>query len=265
MRHAENFFTLITAATAQWHDREWLERHLDEGLMLTDHTDEFSTLIVTGPKSREVLKRAGFEADFDLPWLSHQPARLGETGVALARVSFAGELGWEVHAHNADIPACYDALIAAGATPFGMYALNSMRLEKGYRAWKGDLSTDYTVLSAGLGRFIKWDKPEFRGKAALENERQQGSGRAFATLTVEANGVDAPYMANVWKGGRIVGEVTSGGFGYRTGQSIALASIATEHAEPGTALEVEIFGDRRKATVADGQALWDAGNERVRA
>ena len=264
IRRGPDAFTLITAATAQWHDREWLERHLEDGLTLTDRTEEFDTLIVTGPASRQVLATIT-DGDLSLPWLSHQRASVAGEDAFLARVSFAGELGWEIHARNERMPAIYAAVLAAGATPFGMFALNAMRLEKGYRAWKGDLSTDYTVLSGGLGRFVKWDKETFRGKAALENERQQGSSRAFATLKVNANGADAPYMANVWNGGTIVGEVTSGGYGYRTGQSIALASIRADLATPGTALEVEIFGDRRPAEVADGQALWDPGNERIRA
>ena len=265
-RSAEDRFYLITAATAQWHDMEWLRRHLEPDLdvSLEDVTEGFDTLIVTGPKSREVLSQV-LEGDWDLPWLTRQETTFEGKWVALMRVSFAGELGWELHVENDTAPALHEAVLAAGAKPFGMFALNSMRLEKGYRAWKGDLSTDYTVLSGGLSRFIDWAKDDFRGKAALENERQQGSARSFATLKVNANGCDAPYMANVWHGDEIVGEVTSGGYGYRVDSSIALASVRTDLAEAGTELEVEIFGDRRPAKVAEGQALWDPKNERLRA
>ncbi len=93
------------------------------------------------------------------------------------------------------------AIVAGGAKPFGMYALNSLRLEKGYRAWKGDLSTDYSLLEGGLGRFVKLDKPQdFPGKAAIQNEMQQGVKKSFVTLTVEAGDADAPYMSCIWSG-----------------------------------------------------------------
>ncbi|MEN0087908.1 MAG: glycine cleavage T C-terminal barrel domain-containing protein, partial [Pseudomonadota bacterium] len=147
----------------------------------------------------------------------------------------------------------------------GMYALNSLRLEKSYRTWKGDLSTDYSILEGGMGRFVKWDKPEFRGKAALENERQQGSKKSFVTMTVAANGMDAPYMASVWSGDQIVGEVTSGGWGHRIGKSIALGMVQTPMAAEGTALEVEIFGERYAAEVQADGPIWDPANERLRA
>ncbi len=266
MRHDENHFTLITAALAQLHDFEWLRMALpsDGSISLTDHTDEYSTLIVTGPQSRALFEKLT-DADLQKPWLSHQPAVVAGRNAALARVSYAGELGWEIHATNADIPALYDAVVAAGAKPFGMFALDSLRLEKGYRAWKGDLSTDYTVLQGGLERFVKWDKPEFRGKAALEVEKQKGISKRFATLVVDAGECDAPYMSTLWHGGKIVGETTSGGWGHRTGKSIALCMLRADLDVPGTEIEVEIFGERRSATVQPDQPLWDPGNERLRA
>jgi len=264
MRHSDDHFTLITAASAQWHDREWLEKHLDTGLTLVDHSEEYSTLIVTGPESRNLLSSLS-DADFNLSWLSIQPARVAQENAALARVSFAGELGWEIHAPNNSMLKIYDAIIAAGAQPFGMYALNSLRLEKGYRAWKGDLSTDYTVLQGGLGRFVKWDKENFRGKAALEREKQQSVSKQFVTLLVDAGDCDAPYMSTIWKGAEIVGETTSGGYGHRIDKSIGLGMVKTTHAGPGTELEVEIHGERFRATVQEDRPLWDPDNERIRA
>ncbi len=264
IRHEDDVFTLITAATAQWHDYEWLKKHLDDGLTLIDRTEDFSTFIVTGPNSREVMSSIA-EADFSLGWLTHQSAKVAGQDTYLARVSFAGELGWEVHAHNDKMPVIYDALLDAGAKPFGMYALNSLRLEKGYRAWKGDLSTDYTVLQGGMARFVKWDKPEFRGKVALENERQQGSVKRFVTLIVDADDCDAPYMSTLWHDGQVVGETTSGGWGYRINKSIALGMVKAGLELPGTELEVEIYGQRYKAMVQEDQPLWDPGNERIRA
>ncbi|MEM6466822.1 MAG: FAD-dependent oxidoreductase, partial [Pseudomonadota bacterium] len=265
IRHAEDSFTLITAAAAEWHDRDVLRATLPNHLTLTERTDEFSTLIVCGPKARELFAKIS-DGDLSLPWLSHQSATVAGQPAKLARVSFAGELGWEVHARMAHMPAIYEAVLAAGATPFGMYALNSLRLEKGYRAWKGDLSTDYSLLEGGLERFVKLDKPQdFPGKAALMREKQQGSSKRFVTLTVQANGHDAPYMSNLWKGDDLVGETTSGGYGYRTDRSIALGMLRADLATPGTQVEVEIFGERFAAEVQPEGPLWDPENARLRA
>lgn len=266
VRHAEDHFTLITAATAQWHDRDVLEADLPEGVTLIDHTDAYSTLIVTGPEARALFEQIGTDADLSLGWLSHQRARVAGVDCALLRVSFAGELGWEVHALNADIPALYDAIIGAGAVPFGMYALNSMRIEKGYRAWKGDLSTDYTLLEAGLDRFVKLDKPQdFPGKAALRAQRDAGVEKRFVTMIVEAGGQDAPYMSTLFHEGDVVGETTSGDWGYRVGASIALGMVRADLAVPGTQLEVNIFGRMCRATVQPDRPLWDPDNERLKA
>ncbi|MEM6758119.1 MAG: FAD-dependent oxidoreductase [Pseudomonadota bacterium] len=266
IRHGEDHFTLITAATAQWHDRDVLTDGLPEGLTLTDHTTEYSTLVVSGPKSRGLFEQIGAEADLSLGWLTHQKARVADKDVTMLRVSFAGELGWEVHAANADIPAIYEAIIGAGATPFGMYALNSLRIEKGYRTWKGDLSSDYTLFEGGLDRFVKLDKPQdFPGKIALMNEKQQGSKKRFVTLVVDAGEQDAPYMSTVWHDGQVVGETTSGDYGHRVGASIALGMVRSELAVEGTEVEVDIFGQMRRAVVQADGPLWDPQNERLRA
>jgi dimethylglycine dehydrogenase len=265
MRLGEDEFVMITAATAQWHDRDILVNAMPAGVTVQDVTTTRDTLIVTGPKSRELL--AGMsDADLSLGWLTHQAATVAGKPAHLVRVSFAGELGWEVHALNEDMPAIYDAIVAGGAKPFGMYALNSLRLEKGYRAWKGDLSTDYSLLEGGLERFVKLDKPQdFPGKAAILNEKQQGAKKSFVTLTVEAGDADAPYMSCIWAGDEIVGETTSGGWGYRIGKSIALGMVRTDLAAPGTELEVEIYGEKCRAVVQEDQPLWDPANERLRA
>ncbi len=185
------------------------------------------------------------------------------------RVSFAGELGWEIHTKVEDTPAVFDAVWAAGQKhglkPFGMEALDSLRIEKGYRAWKGDLSTDYTVLQGGLERFVDWGKPDFKGKAALEREKQQGVAKRFVTLVVASGDCDAPYMSTLWHEGQVVGETTSGNWGHRIEKSIALGMLRADLAVPGTRVEVEIFGERYPAVVQEDQPLWDAKNERLRA
>jgi len=259
----------ITAATAQWHDREWLEKHLPEdgSITIQDDTDDYTTFIVSGPHSRQILKECT-SADLSLPWLSLQRGTVDAHDVMFFRVSFAGELGWEIHCRNNVAGEVYDVLMEAGEKhglkPFGMYALNSLRLEKGYRAWKGDLSTDYTILQGGLGRFVKWSKPDFKGKAALEKERQEGVRKHFVTLIVDAGEYDAPYMSTLWHRGEVVGETTSGGWGHRIDESIALGMVRTDLAAPGTELEVEIYGARYKAVVQQDQPLFDPENERLR-
>ena len=265
IRLAENDFVLITAATAQWHDGELIRNSVPEGVSVTETTTERSALLVAGPKSREVL--AGIsDADLEAGWLSHQHCMVAGRPAFLIRVSFTGELGWEVHADNAEMPAIYGAILDAGAKPFGMYALNSLRIEKGYRAWKGDLSTDYSMLEAGLERFVKFDKDQdFTGKAALLAEKQQGRKKAFAPLIIDAGEADAPYMSTIWNGDEIVGETTSGAWGYRVNASVALAMLRTDVAAAGTELEVEIYGERRKAVVQPDQPLWDPENARLTA
>ncbi|WP_136439413.1 GcvT family protein [Pacificoceanicola onchidii] len=265
-KNDEDDYTLITAAAAQWHDFEWLKRTLPEGLSLTDHTREMSTLIVTGPESRALFEKIGTDADLTLPWLTHQKATVAGQPCTLARVSFAGELGWEVHAENAVMPALYEAVKGGGAKPFGMFALNSLRIEKGYRAWKGDLSTDYSLVEGGLERFIRLAKPQdFPGKTALSVEMQSGPAKRFVTLKVDAGEADAPYMSTVWQGDDVVGETTSGAWGYRVGSSIALGMVRTDLAVPGTELEVDIYGERCKAVVQPDAPMWDPENERLRA
>ncbi len=266
-RMGEDAFLLITAATAQAHDKEWLLRHLAPGLSLQDVTEAWSCQILTGPKSREILAACS-EADLTKGWLTFQTARIAGAEVYLFRVSFAGELGWEVHSRVADTPKVFAAVMAAGKPlglkPFGMFALNSLRIEKGYRAWKGDLSTDYSVLQGGLERFVDWSK-DFRGRAALEAEKQRGVAKRFCTLVIEAGEQDPPYMSTIWKDGAIVGELTSGYYGHRVGACIGLGMLKAEVNVAGTAVEVEIFGRRYPAVVQADQPLWDAKNERIRA
>lgn len=270
MALGEDFFFLITAAVAEQHDFEWLQKHLPKGsgISLKNVTDAFTCQILTGPRSRDIL--AGVtDADLTQPWLTHLSCQIADRWCQLVRVSFAGELGWEIHTKVEDTAPIFDAVWAAGQRhglkPFGMFALDSLRLEKGYRAWKQDLSTDYTILQGGLERFVKWEKPDFKGKTALQNEKQQGVAKRFATMVIDNPGpCDAPYMSTVWHDGKIVGETLSGGWGHRVDKSIALGMLRADLAESGQKVEIEIFGDRFPATVQPDAPLWDPQNERLR-
>lgn len=267
IRFGEDDFMLMTAAAAQWHDFEFLQKALpsDGSLELNDTTCDWSTLLVAGPKSRDLLSGLT-DADLKLGWLTHQDASFAGKPAKLMRICFAGELGWEIHTSFEDSRDAYDAIRGAGASPFGMYALDSMRIEKGYRIWKGDLSSDYTLLEAGLERFVRLDKDQdFPGKDALLSERGLGPQKSFVTLIVEAEESDAPYMSTIWSNDKVVGETTSGNWGYRVNASIALGVVQSNLAVPGTELSVEIYGKRCRAVVQTDVPLWDPTNERIRA
>ena len=265
-------YWLITAAAAEWHDRDWLLKHLpDDGSIRIDNvTGRWGTLVLAGPKAREVLAQV---TDCDLsneafPWLSHRPITIAMARGTAIRVNYVGELGWELHLPVESLLATYDLLWQAGEArgirDFGMYAMDSLRLEKCYRAWKMDLSTDYTPLTGALDRFLRLNKPDFIGREALIREREAGSPERCVPLLVEAGSADAPYLSTVWQGDEKVGLVTSGGYGHRIGRSIALAHIRSDLAEEGKQVEVEILGERYKAVVAR-EPLYDPSNERLRA
>ena len=263
MRHDLNKFTLITAGAAQWHDYEILKLGINknQNVEVSDITNNWTCLIVTGPNSRSLINSIS-NADLTLPWLSLQNAKIENKQILLARVSYAGELGWEIHAKNEDISLIYEKVLSEGATPFGMFALDSLRVEKGYRAWKGDLSTDYSLLESGLERFIKFDKKEvFPGKQSLLSEKQRGSVKKFVSMIIKDNVCDAPYMSTIWHDGKIIGEVTSGAYGHRVNASIALGMVKTDLAISGQTVSVDIFGNDFPAIIQNSGPLWDPNNE----
>ena len=263
MRHDLNKFTLITAGAAQWHDYEILKlgTNKNQNVEVSDITNNWTCLIVTGPNSRSLINSIS-NADLTLPWLSLQKAKIENKQILLARVSYAGELGWEIHAKNEDMSLIYEKVLSEGATPFGMFALDSLRVEKGYRAWKGDLSTDYSLLESGLERFIKFDKKEvFPGKQSLLSEKQRGSVKKFVSMIIKDNVCDAPYMSTIWHDGKIIGEVTSGAYGHRVNASIALGMVKTDLAISGQTVSVDIFGNDFPAIIQNSGPLWDPNNE----
>ena len=263
MRHDLNKFTLITAGAAQWHDYEILKLGINknQNVEVSDITNNWTCLIVTGPNSRSLINSIS-NADLTLPWLSLQNAKIENKKILLARVSYAGELGWEIHAKNEDMSLIYEKVLSEGATPFGMFALDSLRVEKGYRAWKGDLSTDYSLLESGLERFIKFDKKEvFPGKQSLLSEKQRGSVKKFVSMIIKDNVCDAPYMSTIWHDGKIIGEVTSGAYGHRVNASIALGMVKTDLAISGQTVSVDIFGNDFPAIIQNSGPLWDPNNE----
>ena len=247
-RLTDDRLTLITAAIARDHDRDLLAHGLPPTLTLEDRTEDMSCLLLTGPQSRGLLA-PHTDADLSLPWLSVRETVVAGRPARLARVSFAGELGWEIHALRDDIEVIHAALDAA--TPFGMWALDSLRIEKGYRAWGSDLSPGYTLREVGAGRFM--------------SDRGAPPARRLLPLTLDDIGIDPRPMSPVWMGDRLAGEVTSAAYGHRIGKPVALAMLDCTLAPPDTEVEIEIFSRRVRATVHPDEPLFDPSNERLRA
>jgi dimethylglycine dehydrogenase len=266
-------FYLCAAASAEWHDEDMLRAALpgDGSVALTILTERLGTLVLAGPRSREILKKvtAADVGNAAFPWLSAREIEVGLARVLALRVNYVGELGFELHAPVEQLQGLYDALCEAG-TPlglrdFGIYAVESLRLDKGYRSWKADIGTDVTPWEAALDRFVDLGKPAFVGRAALLDARQKRPAQRFVPLTLDEPGdADALPCASVHRGGETVGLVTSSGWSHRLGQSIALGLVRTDLAVPGTRLEVDVLGARVPATVGK-EPLYDPTNARLRA
>jgi dimethylglycine dehydrogenase len=202
------------------------------------------------------------------PWPSAKEITVAGRKVLGLRVNYVGELGWELHVPMADLVHVYDAVWKAGEplgiADFGMYAMESLRLEKGYRSWKQDITHEYTPFDAGLERFVKLEKGDFIGKAALLERHAKGEAERFVPLIVDTPTADALTCSIVFDGNTQVGIVGSGGYGHRIGKSIALAYVRKDLSAPGSKLEIEILGKRYPATVAQ-EPIYDPKNERLRA
>jgi len=272
-RFADERFWLIGPAAGYWHDRDWLQQHLPEdgSVRLQDITARYGTLVLAGPKSRDILAAVADEdvSNEALPWLTAGAVTIGMARGTVLRVNFVGELGYELHMPMETMAAVHDRLLEAGETHglghFGMYAMESMRLEKGYRGWKQDLSSEYTPLTSGMDRFVRFNKPAFIGKEALHQQAEEGVRQRFTAMVLEpADGTEAPYGSPIFAGDAAVGLVTSGGYGHRTGKSIALGYVDTALANEGRELLVDVFGQKRRATVVP-EVIYDPDNLRLRA
>jgi len=266
-------FWLISAAAGERHDEDWLRGHLSQRhgpVSVVNLTPRYGALVIAGPRSRQLLARASRAdlANAAFPWLTAGILSIAGTEALALRISYVGELGWELHVPLEQLGVVYEALRAAGAdlglAHFGLYAMDSLRLEKCYRSWKADLSTEYSPLAASLGRFVDLDKSApFIGREALRREAREGPRQRLVPLLVDATDADAAAVSIVHHGEEVAGLATSGGYGYRLRRSIALAYVRADLSVPGTALEVEILGERRRAIVAR-EPLYDPDNLRLR-
>ena len=272
-RLAADHFYIISAAIAATHDMDLLRSGLpaDSTITVRDRSAEFGSLIIAGPQARAVLSQVT-QADLSnagFPWLS---ARAIETvtGAMLAmRVNYVGELGWELHAPLDQMPDLYAAIWRAGAQfdirDFGLYAMDSLRIDKCYRGWKSDLENGYTPLEASLDRFVDARKMAFVGRDAIQAELQRGPAQRFVPLVFDDDGdAEAPYCAQVFQGDENVGLTTSGVWSHTLRKSVALAYVRSSLAQAGTRLHVNVLGQMRAATVAQ-EPLYDPANLRLRA
>jgi dimethylglycine dehydrogenase len=266
----DDSYYVVSAAATEEHDFAWLEAQLraNENVLLENVTDRYGVLTLAGPRSRTLLEQL---ADGDVskqafPFFRARRLRVGSVRVLALRVSYVGELGFELHHPLESQRALYDALVEAGEplglVDFGYRALDSLRLEKAYRLWGVDISADYTPLEAGLARFVAFDKGEFVGRDALLRQRERGIERTLACLTIEVDESDPHGYEPVRANDAPVGYVAAGGYGHTVERSIALAYLPVEHAQPGTRLSVDILGEPKPAVVVS-QPLYDPENLRL--
>ena len=272
-RLGPDHFYIISAAIAATHDMDLLRSGLapDRPITVRDRSAEFGSLIIAGPHARDVLAQV---TDADLsnigfPWLTAREIKTVTGSMLAMRVNYVGELGWELHAPLDQMPALYAAIWRAGEAhgirDFGLYAMDSLRVDKCYRGWKSDLENGYSPLDASLERFVDAKKPAFVGREALLQEIKDGPAQRFMPLIFDEDGdAEAPYCAQVFHDGDNVGLTTSGVWSHTLNKSVALAYVRTALAEPGTRLHVNVLGTMRQATVHK-EPLYDPANLRLRA
>ena len=265
----ERFMIVGSGAAERFHQR-WFEQHLPKsGVAARPISTERPGFALAGPRSRELLARVANEdvSAAALPFFSIRRMDIGCAPALVARVSFTGELGFEIYVDAADALATYDALVQAGTdlglVHFGGRALNSLRLEKSFGAWLREYTPDYTPRQAGLDRFIDFDKGDFIGRDAALRQRDEEPSHHLVTLVVDAADADAYGDEPVLAGDRVVGCVTSGGYGHTVGASIALAYVEPAVATADAVLAVMILGDARPARLAP-EPLFDPSGNRMR-
>lgn len=266
-RLAEDRAYLTSAAAAEEMDADLLRaRAQGQDVAITPVTEALGVLGVMGPQSRTVLS-ALTDADLSagFPWMSLREIEVAGIPVRALRLSYVGELGWELHAPAQDMPALFDAVWTAGQPHgiglFGAYAMNAMRLEKGYPAWGADLTTERTPEEAGLGFLVRTDGRDFVGREALLARMAADDRWEMVLLDITADGTDPFYSHPVMCDGQPVGIVTSGAWGHRTGRALGLAYLRRRGLRDG--LTVEILGRPCPATVLD-RPPFDPANQRLK-
>ncbi len=246
-----------SAAAAEFHDMDWLITHLRDGedVQIRSLTNDQTILVLAGPRSRDVLSACarGDWSKEAFPWLSVRECYVGFAPATVMSVSFSGELAYEIHVPNASLYAAYLALREAGAVHglklFGARAVESMRMEKGFLHWKADLITEFDPFETGLERFVRMDKDEFIGRDALRERKTAGPTKRLVTLKIDASRAPAHAGASLMQGDQVVGTITSGDWGHRTGLNLAYAFVTPELAEIDSTMQLDSCGIMTDATV----------------
>lgn len=265
-------FYLLSAATAELHDLDWLRQHMGKGevVRVDNVTHEYGVLVLTGPRSRETLaKLTGESLSNDaFPWLCGKAIEVAGVPVRALRISYVGELGWELHHPIAAMEKLYDAIMSAGEefgiANFGTYAVNALRMEKAYKAWGAELTTEITLIEADMERFVDFDKAGFIGRDATLSRKGQELATRLVYLSVDSDDADPAGNEPVLDGNRIIGITTSGAYGFTVGKSLAFAYVEPAYAAPGSEFHIRILGTDRRATVL-AEPAYDPKNERLRA
>jgi 4-methylaminobutanoate oxidase (formaldehyde-forming) len=270
-RLAEDRFQIVTGTAFGRHDLAWIRSHVPEdgSVRAEDVTSRLACLGLWGPAAREILQPLT-EADLgneSFPYMRARELAIGLVPCLALRVTYVGELGWELYCPMEYGLRLWDTVWEAGRehglVAGGYKAIDSLRLEKGYRVWGADITSDETPYEAGLGFAVKLDKGDFVGRDALVDAKDRPLSRKLACLVLAEPRSVTLGSEPVRIDGDIVGRVTSGGYGYTVGSSIAYAYLPVDASETGRAVEVEIFGEWVPSEVAD-EPLWDPKGERIR-
>lgn len=270
-RLADDRFFLTSAIVAQQHDLDWMVQHVENGedVSIEDVTDKLGMLAVAGPKSRDLLSKLTDTAldNDNFRWLTGREIKVGGIDVIALRVSYVGELGWELyHSMNSMESLCSQLEQAGeeyGLGWFGSYAVNCMRLEKGYKGWGSELTTEITPVEADIERFVDYES-SFVGKQSVLARKSEGIKTKLVLVSVNVDDADCLGNEPALDGDRPMGIVCSGAFGHRTGVSLAFVYVEPQFARSGATFEVPILGVRRTATVLD-LPPYDPQNVRLRA
>ena len=263
-------FYVLSAAGAELRDLDHLQqgRRANERVRIDNVTDRRGVLVLAGPQARAVLTRLTEEPleSSAFPWLSGREIEIAGMPVRALRVNYVGELGWELHPAMEYMEPLYDALMEAGADfgigNFGLYAVNSLRMEKGYRSWGAELTNEVTMIDAAMERFIKFNKGDFIGREATLRQRDRTLQLIYFSL--DSGDADVQGGEPIFAGERCVGVTTTGGYGHFVGQSLGFGYVPPSLAGPDTELTVDILGRRRRVTMLK-DPVYDPANHRLRA
>ena len=271
-RLGEERFMIVTGGAMGLHDLDWIRSHLpdDGAVSVADVSSGRCCVGLWGPRARDLLSRVceSDVSDAGFPYMTAKPIMIAEVPALALRISYVGELGWEIYAPAEHGLRLWDTLWEAGL-PLGVIAagggaFDSLRLEKGYRLWGADIHTEYDPYEAGLGFAVRMQKGDFVGRERLRERRAQGQTRRLCCMTLNAH--DAVVMGKepIMDGNRVLGYVTSANYGHSIGRGIVYGYLPTSHAEVGTRVDVIYFGERLPATVAK-EPLYDPSGRKMKA